>query len=144
MPRLLALGQQLREMIPNYGAARDKYYELHGQAWSQAGEACPNFETFATDIAYRKARGGAYDLISQENGTNTALEAWDRIVDRIYPLIGTINEATATTFEGLAIKAIATAWEFDGRDEDERLTIARLISSVMELAGQELPRELVI
>jgi hypothetical protein len=104
----------------------------------------PDFETFATDIAYRKARGEAYDRISQENGAETAFEAWQRIVDRIYPLIGTINEATATTFEGLAIKAIATAWEFDGRDEDERLTIACLVSSVMEAAGQELPRELVI
>jgi hypothetical protein len=31
---LLALGQQLREMIPHYGVARDKYHELHDQAWS--------------------------------------------------------------------------------------------------------------
>ena len=102
----------------------------------------PPVETFATDTAYFKARSEAYERISQENGTETAYEAWMAIVDRIHPLIATINEATATPFEGLAIKAIATAWDFDTHDMDERLRAACLISSVMDAAGQEMPREL--
>jgi hypothetical protein len=138
---LLALGQELRGLIPSYAAVRDEHDRLHRQTSVQVDrEVCPMRNDIS--VAELKARDEAYERIGQENGTNTACEAWRAICDRMFSLTGPINEAEATTLEGLAVKGIATAWETDDRNMDERLRTACLINSVMEAAGQELPREL--
>ena len=69
-------------MIPNYGAARDKYERTssikHGVRPAKPARAS---KPAAPTIAYRKARSEAYERISQENGTETApSEAWDVIM----------------------------------------------------------------
>jgi hypothetical protein len=84
-----------------------------------------------------------FERIGHENGWRAASNAWNAIHDRVFPLIAEIHEANATTLAGIAVQALATAWDVE-ESANDRYIIAPLICSIMEAAGHALPAELVV
>jgi hypothetical protein len=139
---LLALGEQLRALLPSYGAARDEHSRLYDATWAQVDrDICPR--TNNNSMADIEARNSAFQRISHENGRDAVYSTWNAIDGRVWPLIAEIHEANATTLAGIAVKALATAWDVDNNGDD-RYIIAPLINSIMEAAGHALPAELAV
>jgi hypothetical protein len=139
---LLALGEQLRALLPSYAAARDEHSRLYEATWAQVDrDICPR--TNANSMADIEARNSAFQRIGDENGRNAVYNTWNAIDGRIWPRIAEIHEANATTLAGIAVKALATTWDVYNNGDD-RYIIAPLINSIMEAAGHALPAELAV
>jgi broad specificity phosphatase PhoE len=138
---LLALGQQLRELFASHDVAekellrldeqlRERLYQAHGR---------PTY-----DWAAINARSATHDRLYLEIGLDAVAEKWQSLYSRMRSVIDAINEASAATVEGLAVKAIVAAYYLsltsDVATHDD--IAAAFIADVLDVAGHQLPPEL--
>jgi predicted phage gp36 major capsid-like protein len=137
---LLALGQQLRELFASHDVAekellrlddqlRERLYQAHGR---------PTY-----DWAAINARSATHDRLYREMGLDAIAERWQSLYSRMRSVIDAINEANAATVEGLAVKAIVTAYYLSLASSEVARDGARaFIADVLDAAGHQLPPEL--
>jgi hypothetical protein len=134
---LLALGQELRRLLPIWAAARDENCRLHDQAddlvMQAVGPRC---------VENMSAYNKAWLRIGEENGHRAAYDAWNTINEQLYSLTDAIYKAKATTVAGLAVKALGTAWRLRDDELEDSDVANDLFRSTLALAGMTLPPEI--